>query len=1343
MAFPNEISTPFLFEGGYLAAIGGGKGGSNTRETKDASVEKVSKIGNNLKEHSKAHYNIYASQSLAGDPTNKANTLSTLDLIYYHVYGDYRLTMLEEASSDAPSFLKQQGAVVRPSNVFRYISAPPQNVKSLKGATNGNFLKLYLDKEDANKDKIKGVLTEGLATEQSATEWFQRALAFGSAANKFHLPSLGTMAVSTMGVAATAKEIALAATRMIETLHIFIEENRGTGNVSLLNFLEDPMIGRYATQENDVSLIYHIAETLIDNLEYKELIRRFPSQIPDDSDIRKACEDSYAFGNGFDAAEAFIRQILNSTSLKFGLGMPVRVKAGKNTKDAATKSGLTEQEVTDAEWIVVGAEAVSGQKAGQGNFTIRAEIGGVEEIITDMTHSTLDIRLVTLDDETILESAGSKKRYLLDPVTLTFFRIFLDILFTFEAVIYAGNIKYQPRRIDNSINIGGSSPAGLGIASMRYPNMLHIFEDSPFLSEQIKDSPGAVETFSSLRATHTMANLANMDSFTSGYDIEKFYKEDLRLSEVLWLAGALTDEGKVIFERTEKPNLLAQLQYRIKGVGQGIDAEAPVNAKTVFYRMDSPILKDVIMKYDELFIAFTISNSYMPKDKKQKKKGSGSGSTTAPKQIGEEGIRIQELASAIWGSIQGRSSDIINREGVKPHLIFKSLFAQMENIAGGLYGVADLYPSQWTGTNTVTRVSRDPLELGEEIDMKFYAECMDQYIKHLKNNYGGQPPVAQAVLTILGDIVINAEDDIDTLRESFIARVKSQAKRPMLKGTDIRFDAYRAVMCVMRSEIDIPLQFRESFVAQQLDESQKEQLRKTFSSESKPLILPETHPEFKPEVKDEGDEESALFGLENPNDLPQPKFYPKPGSILNKAHPEVAKLLNDLIGPRGRDYFPKNSLFSLATQKWTPAQVKNVKRAMLEPDTTYTVMPIGWKGNTKIWDGRDNDQQPPNPSVVTHYRDNFGIIFSIDTPTFNPFKFDILAGDLTNYDTILYRKYTNDKFDTANYVYFPPDGVFKNPNLVVYSARHGKNRTEDPDFTSGDSFMIYRGEIAPQVKPLVDKSVEIDFEPVTEKLEQLDTRVWDLGNKTVDATDRNTAAITGAGKRIAAASEMTGESFEKAAKSFEAAGKEFSAAAVSYENSAQEFAKIPAALKTALVEAATEMVDNLELKLGKPIAEFDPEEDTSEGREAYESVEALSFIESNSGEDSDFMTEGRNAIANISAMLPKTKYLYRSFTKKLQDKFAKEGTADGFTDVEAKEHTGKSVRAWVASSLSVALVADTADKVTTDAQISNMSPLQLKAFKWRRHCVSVIQTLKSGEYAEARRLLGIGQELKE
>ena len=148
--------------------------------------------------------------------------------------------------------------------------------------------------------------------------------------------------------------------------------------------------------------------------------------------------------------------------------------------------------------------------------------------------------------------------------------------------------------------------------------------------------------------------------------------------------------------------------------------------------MDSPILKDVIMAYDQLFIDFTITNSFMPKDKKKKK---GSGAPPPKPEEGEDNIRIKELATSIWGSIAGRSSDILNRPGVKPHIIFNRLFKQMEALSSRIYFVADNYPPKWTGTNTVTKLSRDPLVLGEEIDMKYYSERMTEYLKHLKNNY--------------------------------------------------------------------------------------------------------------------------------------------------------------------------------------------------------------------------------------------------------------------------------------------------------------------------------------------------------------------------------------------------------------------------------------------------------------------------------------------------------------------------------------------------------------------------------------------------------------------------------
>ena len=88
--------------------------------------------------------------------------------------------------------------------------------------------------------------------------------------------------------------------------------------------------------------------------------------------------------------------------------------------------------------------------------------------------------------------------------------------------------------------------------------MRHIYEE-PYQPNIIKDKPGAIATFAELRTSHTLAHLANLDTANPNLGIENFYKEDLRLSEVTWLSQALTDEGKAVLERKEKPNILISL----------------------------------------------------------------------------------------------------------------------------------------------------------------------------------------------------------------------------------------------------------------------------------------------------------------------------------------------------------------------------------------------------------------------------------------------------------------------------------------------------------------------------------------------------------------------------------------------------------------------------------------------------------------------------------------------------------------------------------------------------------------------------------------------------------------
>ena len=67
-----------------------------------------------------------------------------------------------------------------------------------------------------------------------------------------------------------------------------------------------------------------------------------------------------------------------------------------------------------------------------------------------------------------------------------------------------------------------------------------------------------------------------------------------------------------------------------------------MDAQTVFYEIDSPILKDVIMKFDEQFVKFTVMNAFAPKGKK-KKSGGGGGKQKEEGQV----AKVGQLANAL------------------------------------------------------------------------------------------------------------------------------------------------------------------------------------------------------------------------------------------------------------------------------------------------------------------------------------------------------------------------------------------------------------------------------------------------------------------------------------------------------------------------------------------------------------------------------------------------------------------------------------------------------------------------------------------------------------------------
>ncbi len=1032
MAFLNDVVSPPLYPEGVS----------------DEAVEKAVKLSDNLLNHIKVHYGMFASQSLplrVGDTIARTSEMSALDLLYYHVYGDYRLTMSPMLDDDAPEYLKSRV----PNTVLRYKTITPDGATTtdIKANTDLNVLSGQLANEEF--DMLHGVLGN-TGTTPAETEWFVRDLAFGSNAPKFHLPSLGTMAITNYAYKNINDPLSKALAESLENLMETIMFNKGR----LPAALSDPFNAETHFSITDVNeelrgnpLIMQLAKAITLNQEYIDLQLQYP-QVPSPSKVNGLAKGAYGKDDPYEAANHFFKQLLQMSNTKFTVGVPVEFKTATQPSIAANSASYPDVldgilgSAAEAEPIMASATyIVVDARAGPVYDIVMETDDGEEFQIDSVPEKELQLSVGTIEDEALLEKArGKKGGKFTHPSLLVFQRIALDVFFSIESLIAVCTVPHKFYLISPTINFVQKQKA---VAKL-YPRMAtHMTKD--FDEFIMKNAKSTLEFLADIRMLHTVANIANSEKLIlDSRTMEEFYRQDLRMAETTWLATALTDAGKVVFEKKEQPNLLAQLQYRDRGVGAGLTATANMDAQTVFYQIDSPILKDVIMKFDEQFVKFTVMNAFAPKGKK-KKKGSGGGGGGDKKKEDGQVAKIGQLANALWGSIERRSSEIVNRPGIKPHLLFQRLFARMYGISKGSPYIRDNFPPKWIGTNTVTLLTSAPETLGERIDMKFYTDCMDEYVRHLKLLYKAQPPVPLAILATITEAVVDAESDIDTLRDSFLARIKSQAAKPFLKGTSVVFDPFREVISIMRTEIDIPLKFREEYVAKKLDEDQKKRIKDAFTSESEPIVLPKDHPEFK-EKEVEVDDESALYGTPNPFSMPLPAYYPRPGERLNMANPKVSRMISDMVGNPSDPNWPANGFqITVGIGGITAAQSIALKGRLLDPDTKFIVNPISWRGAEQIWDGREKSSDKANPSAVAHFRDTLGIEFEVTTPSYPNMNIEIVpSNDLTNYSSMLYKKYLNNKYDKASYVYTPTgDGVFKNPSVFRRSKRIERDISKD------------------------------------------------------------------------------------------------------------------------------------------------------------------------------------------------------------------------------------------------------------------------------------------------------------
>ena len=138
-------------------------------------------------------------------------------------------------------------------------------------------------------------------------------------------------------------------------------------------------------------------------------------------------------------------------------------------------------------------------------------------------------------------------------------------------------------------------------------------------------------------------------------------------------------------------------------------------------------------------------------------------------------------------------------------------------------------------------------------------------------------------------------------------------------------------------------------------------------------------------------------------------------------------MIADMVGSPFDPNWPANGFQILVgIGGITAAQSIALKGRLLNAATTFTVNPIRWRGAEQIWDGREKSSDKANPSAVAHFRDTLGIEFEVTTPSYPNMNIEIVpSNDLTNYSSMLYKKYLKDKYDEASYVYIPAGRGFQ------------------------------------------------------------------------------------------------------------------------------------------------------------------------------------------------------------------------------------------------------------------------------------------------------------------------------
>ena len=1011
------------------------------KDTEDAVLTRYKK---HVIDHILQHYEIHVN-------SHNRDNLTSHQLLYYHVYGDYRLVLDKD---------KDGKLISKPR--FVYKTTGYTETKILLGAPMDEYyLNNFLNQEEEGiingiYDSVKNDGALKYNTEK--VDWLNTELQKRGTGTKFNLPSIGTEIVKMHAYGNASDDIKKGLIDEMYALSEFLdsEDNRNEYPVLYKTTENIPdserevyafnavnrLLARYnasVVEENKriqemlldqpdnpdgTEAVFNqyvsksiavLIESFLTNPEYRELYDAFETDLPDEENILKTLRDIYDIDNDYDtegAISKIVSTLFAKSTQKYNVGNEVMFSDNLSSTKLNAIADLLEvdqEEIMASEYVVFGFSETGG-------YALRTvDLVGGGPVPLDLNDSPDDVKITENDliksttqsfnyDEgsgDVTTTGGKKKKgggkVVLEPTLIIYQRILLDTFSAIQILCHTNEWARQGgdnaeakteakmRFLSSGVNVyastqnnnqnkqkGNNNKKGkikpINIYDS-YPNIAHFDRGSIVGIPPNKDSKaklgnrGLLDELADWRGFYTLSVLAKARK--KSYDrqsMDTFYSSDILLKEIAWMATALSDGSKVLSKKEDPRGLMSQIQYTyVSGVPTDKDGNdllqqtAVAPKETVFYEVDVPLLKEVIMTYTDVYNKSVIyrafntakntkdrttvtgtdrvtelvteayeANQADNKDLKNKKLGEAMalqpkafkvdqpfgwdsetkkaktkddpspypGITYIPrkftyhvekKQIPSniEGakkipghpdalaaeatgepitygtttittrapVKEADLARTIWQSVKTRTTGLFDLEGARPHEFMYQLFEEMNSVLSRSKLIKAPYPEAWFGTNIVDKLITDPMQLGENVEIRFYEEKLAEYIGALEKRYMSNFLIPSVLLTQTQMGRIKYNKNPEKLKMAFMERLAKDAASPQLVTTNYILKPYAMTVAIMRSVLQISEADRNEFVAQQVDEDMRTEIRRhMYHNDIRPL-LPREHPLFEPREK--------------------------------------------------------------------------------------------------------------------------------------------------------------------------------------------------------------------------------------------------------------------------------------------------------------------------------------------------------------------------------------------------------------------------------------------------------------------------------------------------------------